>query len=361
MASEIRPFAQEWEDAKEFPRSLFKRMGELGLLGLKFPARYGGQGGDSVADAVLVEELGRCGSAGVAAGIGAHIGIALPPILAFGDERQCERWLKPGIAGTKTAALAVTEPDTGSDVSAIKTFARREGDIYVVNGSKTFITNGVRADIVVTAVRTRADAGHGSLSFLVLERGMPGFTVSRKLEKLGWHASDTAELSFVDVEVPIENRLGEENRGFYLIVENFQWERLLMALSSVGGMDAAFKSALDYSKRRRAFGRPIGSLQAIRHKLAWMAGEIEAARSLTYNALRLFASGGECMREVTMAKLYATEAAVRVSDEAVQIFGGMGYMRECGAERALRDARLGPIGGGTSEIMKEIIGRGYGL
>jgi acyl-CoA dehydrogenase len=358
---EIRPFVREWEEAEEFPRELYNRMGELGFLGLKYPEEYGGQGGDYVHDAVFTEEMARCGSGGVSAGIGAHVAIATPPIFKFGTEEQRQRWLVPAIKGEKVAALAITEPGAGSDVAGIKTFARREDGGYVVNGSKTFITNGVRADLYVTAVKTTQEGGHHGLSFVVLEKGMEGFSVSRKLEKLGWHASDTGELSFQDVEVPEENLLGEENKGFYQIMSNFQWERLSMALGAVGGMQATFERTLAYAKERRAFGRAIGSFQAIRHKLAWMATEIEAARDFTYHALRLFLAGQDALKEVSIAKLYACRAAVRVADEAVQIHGGYGYMREYDVERALRDARLGPIGGGSDEIMKEIIGRQLGL
>jgi acyl-CoA dehydrogenase len=336
-------------------------MGELGFLGLKYPERYGGQGGDYVHDAVLTEEMARCGSGGVSAGIGGHVAIATPPIYKFGTEEQKRRWLVPAIRGEKIAALAISEPGAGSDVAGLKTFARRDNGEYVVNGSKTFITNGVRGDIFVTAVKTTEAGGHHGLSFLVLEREMPGFTVSRKLEKLGWHASDTGELSFQDVRVPAENLLGEENKGFYQIMANFQWERLSMALGAVGGMEATFARTLAYAKEREAFGRQIGRFQAIRHKLAEMATLIEAARDYSYHCLRLFISGQDCLSEVSIAKMFCTEAAVKIADEAVQIHGGYGYMREYDVERALRDARLGPIGGGTSEIMKEIIGRRLGL
>jgi acyl-CoA dehydrogenase len=358
---EIRPHAPEWEKAEEFPRELFTRMGELGFLGLKYPERYGGQGGDYVHDAVLAEELARCGSGGVAAGIGAHVGIATPPIFKFGTEEQKQRWLVPAIKGERIGALAITEPGAGSDVAGLRTFARRDNGEYVVNGAKTFITNGVRADIYVTAVKTLPDGGHRGLSFLVIEKGTEGFEVSRKLEKLGWHASDTGELSFQDARVPAENLLGEENKGFYLIMANFQWERLAMALGAVGGMQATFERTLDYAKERQAFGRAIGSFQAIRHKLAEMATRIEAARDFTYHSFRLFLDGQDCLKEVSIAKLFACRTALEVADEAVQIHGGYGYMREYDVERALRDARLGPIGGGTDEIMKEIIGRQLGL
>jgi acyl-CoA dehydrogenase len=358
VGSEIAPHVPEWEEAREFPRELFLRCGELGFLGLKYPEELGGQGGDYVHDAVWIEELSRSGaSGGVGAGLGGHTGIATPPIFNFGTPEQHERWLRPAIKGEKIGALGITEPGAGSDVASIRTFARKVPGGYVVNGGKTFITNGVRADFLVCAVRTTEEGGHGGLSFLVLERDMPGYEVTGKLEKLGWHSSDTGELSFTDVGIPEENLLGEENRGFYLIMANFAWERLLMALAAVGGMQRVFATTLEYAKQREAFGRPIGRFQAIRHKFAEMSTKIEAARSLTYHALRLFADGGDPIGEVTMAKLFTQRTMVEVADECLQIHGGYGYMREYGVERALRDARLGPIGGGTDEIMKEILGR----
>jgi acyl-CoA dehydrogenase len=361
VETELHPHAQEWEDARWFPNDVFHRMAELGYLGLKYPEEYGGEGGDALHDAVLTEELSRCGSGGLAAGIGAHIGIATPPVFKFGTEDQKQRFLAPAIRGEKIAALGITEPDAGSDVAGIKTFAKRVDGGYVVNGSKTFITNGVRADFVVTAVKTTQEGGHHGLSFLILEKGMEGYSVSGKLEKMGWHASDTGELAFQDVFVPDENLLGEENRGFYLIMANFQWERLLMALGSVGAMQVILEKTIDYAKERHAFGRPIGKHQAIRHKIAGMAVRAETGRALTYNALRLFHEGHDAVKEVTMAKLKTQRDAFDQADDALQVYGGAGYMKEYGIERAARDARLGPIGGGTDEIMKEILGKQLGL
>jgi acyl-CoA dehydrogenase len=358
VETELYPHATEWEDARWFPNEVFKRMAELGYLGLKFPPEYGGDD-DLVADAVLAEELARCGSGGLAAGIGAHIGIALPPIWKFGTEEQKQRYLVPGIRGEKLAALAITEPDTGSDVAAIRTTATKSDGGYVVNGAKMFITGGVRADVLVTAVKTSAEGGHRGISFLIVERG-PGVKASA-LEKLGWHASDTAAITFDDVFVPAENLLGEENQGFYLIMANFQWERLLMALGAVGGMQAAFEKTLTYALERQAFGKPIGQHQAIRHRLAEIAVGIEAARDVTYHALRRHLAGADAVREVTIAKLQTQRTAFDVMDACLQIHGGNGYMAEYEIERAVRDARLGPIGGGTDEIMKEILGRALGL
>jgi acyl-CoA dehydrogenase len=361
VAAELRPHATEWEDAEWFPDEAFTRMAELGFLGLKYPEELGGEGGDHLHDAVLCEELAGCGSGGVAAGIGAHIGIATPPVWKFGTEEQKQRFLVPAIRGERIAALGITEPDAGSDIAGIKTRAERVDGGYVVNGSKTFITNGVRADFVVTAVKTTAEGGHSGLSFLLLERGMEGFTVSKKLDKMGWRASDTAELAFDDVFVPEENLLGQENQGFYLIMANFQWERLLMALGAVGSMQRVIETTVAYALERNAFGREIGHFQAIRHKVAEMALKLEAGRAVTYNALRLFHEGHDAIKEVTMAKLATQRAAFDVADDALQIHGGAGYMAEYEIERVARDLRLGPIGGGTDEVMKEILGKQLGL
>jgi alkylation response protein AidB-like acyl-CoA dehydrogenase len=362
VAKEIAPNVDEWEEAREFPRELYGRCAELGFLGLKFPEELGGQGGTHLHDAIWVEELARSGgSGGVAAGLNAHTSIAMPPIFNFGTEEQKQRWLVPGIAGEKIGALGITEPGAGSDVAGISTFAEKVDGGYVVNGSKTFITNGVRADFLVCAVKTTKDGGHGGISFLVLEREMPGYEVAQKLEKMGWHSSDTGELSFTDVEVPEENLLGDENEGFKLIMANFAWERLLMAIGAVGAMQRLVDVTVSYAQEREAFGRPIGKFQAIRHQIAEMATKAEASRALTYNALRLFHEGQNCIEDVTMAKLVTQRAVLEIADQSLQIHGGYGYMREYGIERAVRDARLGPIGGGTDEVMKEILGKLMGL
>jgi acyl-CoA dehydrogenase len=362
VTAEIAPHVDEWEAAREFPSELFGRCAELGFLGLKFPESYGGQGGDHLHDAVWVEELARAGgSGGVAAGLNAHTSIAMPPIFNFGTEEQKQRWLVPGIAGEKIGALGITEPGAGSDVAAISTTARRDGDRFIVNGAKTFITNGVRADFLVCACKTTAEGGHGGISFLVLEREMPGYEVTSKLEKMGWHSSDTGELAFTDLEVPAENLLGEENGGFKLIMANFAWERLLMAVGAVGAMQRLIDTTVAYALNREAFNRPIGKFQAIRHQIAEMATDAEVARAQTYAALRLFHEGHPCIREVAIAKLLSQRTVLNIADRSLQIHGGYGYMREYGIERAVRDARLGPIGGGTDEIMKEIIVKTMGL
>ena len=362
VETEIAPNVDEWEAAREFPRELYARAGELGFLGLKYPEELGGQGGDYVHDAVWAEELAAAGaSGGVGAGLGAHTGIATPPIFRFGTPDQHERFLRPAIRGERICALGITEPGAGSDVASIRTFARPVDGGYVLNGSKTFITNGVRADYLVCACKTSEGGGHQGISFLILEREMPGYEVTRKLEKMGWHSSDTGELTFTDVEVPAENLLGAQNEGFYLIMQNFAWERLLMALGAVGAMRRLLEVAIDYAGERDAFGRPIGKFQAIRHKIAELGVKAEVGRALAYHALRTYVAGDDAIADVVKAKLYTQRACVEVADECVQILGGYGYMREYGVERALRDARLGPIGGGTDEVMKEILGKRLGL
>ena len=356
---ELAPYADEWERDRWFPDSAIERMGQLGFLGLDKPEAYGGQGGDAVHEAVLAEELARCGSAGVAAGIGAHVAIATPPVWKFGDEGQKQRYVVPSIAGEKIAALGITEPDAGTDVASLRTRAERVEGGWKVSGEKTYITNGVRADFLVAAVRTGGES-HGGISFLIIDTDQAGYSAS-KLEKMGWHASDTALISLDEVFVPEENLLGEEGEGFKLIMANFQWERLFMALGSVAGMERCFEQTLRFAMERKAFGRSIGNFQAIRHKFAEMATRIEAGRAITYHALRRFTAGEDATREVTIAKLKTQRDAFEVADTCLQIHGGAGYMVEYGIERAARDARLGPIGGGTDEIMREILARQSGL
>jgi acyl-CoA dehydrogenase len=360
VEKEISPHAAEWERKEEFPREIMARAGELGLYGMKYPAEVGGSGPDLVADAVVVEELARCGSGGVAACLGAHKDLALLYVYNFGSSEQQGRWLTPGLAGELIGALAVTEPDAGSDVAAVSTRARRRGDDWVINGSKTFITNGAWADFVVVAAKTDSAAGREGLTLFVVEAGTPGFD-RRRLRMLGWRTGQTGELSFRDVRIPDSQRLTEEGGGFAAVMQNFVWERLAMALGAVSGAQRTYELARSYALERTAFGRPVGKFQIWRHRFANMATRIEAARALTYKGLRLVVAGEHPIREVAMAKLYATELAFHVADECVQIHGGYGYVTEFPAERVLRDARLGPIGGGTSEIMKEIIGKSYGL
>ena len=342
---------------------MFGTLAGQGLLGLKYPTALGGQGGDYLHEAVLVEELARIGSGGTAAGIGAHTNIATPPIWKFGTEDLKQRYLVPAIKGEKIGALGITEPGAGSDVAAITTRAERVDGGWVVNGEKTYITNGVRADFIVTAVKskeTTPPARHHDISFLIVDR-CEGVT-SAKLEKLGWHASDTATIAYQDVFVPEENLLGELHEGFKQIMANFQWERLAMALGAVGAMRLAWERTAQFARERQTFGRPLSSHQAIRHKLADLATSAYTAQCVTYDALRRFVAGEEPLKEVTMAKLLTQRACFELMDECLQIHGGAGYMQDGSSpthpiERAARDARLGPIGGGSDEIMREILGR----
>ncbi|MBN2025489.1 MAG: acyl-CoA dehydrogenase family protein [Actinobacteria bacterium] len=360
VENELFPHVEEWEEAEEFPREVYKTLGELGFLGMSYPEEYGGDD-DRLAEAVFHEEVTRCGSAGVASGIGAHIGIAMPQINRFGTPEQKEKYLVPGIRGETIGALGVTEPEAGSDVAGIKSYAVRDGSDWIINGSKTFITNGVRCDWVVALIKTDREKGYSGISQFIIDRGTPGFETSRKLKKLGWKASDTGELAFSDVRVPADALLGSEGSGFFQTMANFVWERLIMSLGAVEGAKLLFELALQYAKERHAFGKPIGKFQAISHMLADMITEIELGRSFTYDVLKMYIEGKEPMKEVAMAKLYTQSMACRVADRALQIYGGYGYMEEYPIARAWRDMRLGPIGGGTDEIMKEIIARSYGL
>jgi citronellyl-CoA dehydrogenase len=360
VVKELAPHAEVWEETT-FPDSVFRRMGELGLLGLSYPERYGGQGGDYFCNLVLAEEMVHSNSGGLAMGVAVHTDMATPPIHLFGTEEQKQRYLVPSIAGEKISCLGITEPDAGSDVSGIRTQAVRDGGDWVINGAKTYITNGHRADYIVLVTKTDANAGHDGISLFIVDMDLPGVVRERRLEKLGMHASDTALLAFQDVRVPADALLGQEGKGFYHIMWELQGERLIGAAGCVAGAQHAFDKTLRYAMERQAFGRSIGSFQATRHKFAEMATKIEAARQLVYTTAWRFADGGYPVREISMAKLYAARVACEVTDECLQIHGGAGYMREYGIERAWRDMRLNRIGAGTDEIMLDVIGRSYGL
>ena len=357
---ELAPHAEEWEETT-FPDWVFKRMGELGLLGLDKPERYGGQGGDYYTSLVLAEEIVHARSGGLAMGIAVHTDMAMPPILKFGTEEQKQEWVVPAIAGDKILCLGITEPDAGSDVAGIKTRAVRDGGEYVINGSKTYITNGHRADMIVLVTKTDPDAGYDGFTLFLVPMDAPGVVREKKLEKLGMHASDTALLAFQDVRVPDTAVLGQVGKGFYHIMWELQGERLIGAAGAVAGAQRCFDQTLQYAQERSAFGRPIGRFQVIRHKFAEMATKIETARQMVYaNAWRV-ENGEYPVREISMAKLYASRIAVEVADECIQIHGGAGYMKEYGVERVWRDMRLNRIGAGTDEIMLDVIGRSYGL
>jgi alkylation response protein AidB-like acyl-CoA dehydrogenase len=360
VVKELTPHAAEWEETT-FPDSVFDRMGELGFLGLSMPEEYGGQGGDYYCNLVLAEEITRAESGGLAMGVAVHTDMATPPVHLFGTEEQKQRYLVPAIAGQKISCLGITEPDAGSDVSGIKTRAVRDGDDYVINGSKTYITNGHRADFIVLVTKTDPDAGYDGFTLFLVDMDSPGVIREKKLEKLGMHASDTALLAFQDVRVPADAVLGEVGKGFYHIMWELQGERLIGAAGAVAGAQGVFEKTLQYAQERSAFGRQIGKFQVIRHKFAEMATKIEAARQMTYTTAWRFQNGEYPVREISMAKLYASRIAVEVADECIQIHGGAGYMKEYGIERVWRDMRLNRIGAGTDEIMLDVIGRSYGI
>jgi acyl-CoA dehydrogenase len=361
VESEIAPHVDAWEAAGGFPRSLWRRCGELGLLGLGHDDVVGGTPSADVFHLlVLAEELAigaRCG------GVGATLMttyIATPPVRLLGTAEQQRRFLPRVIAGEWVAALGITEPDAGSDVAGIRTRAVRRGDVWVVNGTKTFITCGAGADWVATAVRT-GEPGHGGISLLVIPTDTPGFSVVRKLDKMGWRCSDTAELAFQDCAVPAENLLGRENEGFKAIMANFQTERLMLATLAWAGAALALREATEYARARHAFGGPLSEKQVIRHKLARMATLVDVAREYVRRVAYRFRGGDDCTTEVSMAKNFAYEAAASVIDDAVQIHGGAGFMTGTVVERLYRDHRVLGIGGGTQEIMNEIIARRMGL
>src|SRR2546430_5194467 len=357
---ELAPHADEWEQTT-FPDWVFNRMGELGFLGLDKPEKYGGQGGDYFSAMVLGEAIGAANCGGLAMGVAVQTDMAMPPILAFGTEEQKQEWVVPAIRGEKILCLGITEPDAGSDVKGIKTRAVRDGDDYVIKGSKTFITNGHRAHVIVLVTKTDPDAGYDGFSLFLVPMDTPGVIREKKLQKLGMHSSDTALLAFEDVRVPASALLGQEGKGFYHIMWELQGERMIGSAGSLAGAQRCFDRTLEYAKQREAFGKAIGHFQVIRHKFAEMATKIEAARQLVYMTAWRFANGEYPVREISMAKLFSSRVAVEVADECIQIHGGAGYMKEYNVERVWRDMRLNRIGAGTDEIMLEVIGRSYGL
>ena len=356
----VLPHIDEWEEAGEIPREIHRLAAEAGILGIGYPEKFGGVGeGDVFMKIAASEELMRSTSGGFVASLGSH-DIALPPVVKWAKPALRDRVANDVLSGQKIASLAITEPGGGSDVANLQTRAVREGDYYRINGSKTFITSGVRADYYTVAVRTGGE-GHAGISLLLVERDTPGFSVGRKLKKMGWWASDTAELFFDDCKVPVENLIGVENAGFIAIMSNFLSERLALSIMAYMTAQMALEEAQRYVTEREAFGRKIGKFQVIRHKLVDMATKVEIAREYTYRVASLIQAGKNPIKEVAMAKNFSTEVADFVTNEAVQIFGGMGYMRESRVERLYRDSRILSIGGGTTEIMKELIGKQMGL
>ena len=352
---EIKPFVDEWEEQGEFPRGLYRKAGDAGILGIGYPEVYGGSGGDIFVKIASSEELMRCGSGGIAAGLGS-LDISIPHILALGTEEQKSRFVPPVLRGDKISALGVTEPDAGSDVANIRTRAVLKDGHYVVNGSKMYITSGARADQLTCAVRTGGE-GFKGISLLVIEADTPGYAVSGKLRKMGWWTSDTAQIFFDDCRIPRENLLGREGQGFYGIMENFQHERLQLAVMANMTAQLALEESLKYSRQREAFGRSLTGFQVTRHKLADMATLVEASREFVYRVAAKIGAGKNQVKEISMAKNFSCMVSDKVTYDAVQLHGGAGYMRESLVERLYRDNRILSIGGGTQEIMKEIIAK----
>jgi acyl-CoA dehydrogenase len=364
VEKEVTPHVAEWEAAGQIPKTFWRRLGELGFLGLEFPTEYGGAGGDFLSSVVLGEEMARCRSGGVAFSVLVHTDMSSPWLTRYGTDAQKRKYLPGIISGETVCALGITEPGTGSDMAALATRAVRKGDRYLLTGSKIFITNGVYGDLYFVAARTGAgtpERRHDGISMFLVERGWPGFTVSRKLDKMGMRASDTAELSFHECPVSAENLLGVEGRGFQQLAAGLQRERIMAAVLALSGAAQALEDTVAYIRERHAFDGPLSQKQVLRHRVADMATDIEAARQLLYHAAGLYNAGQDCVTEVSMAKLFCTEVANRVAYQAVQLHGGYGYMSEFPVEGFFRDVRLWTIASGTSEIMKEIIAKRLAL
>ena len=361
VEKELRPHAEEWEEAKDFPDWVFHRMGELGFLGLHAPVEYGGAGGDYLTMVVLAEEMARCGSGGVGMAISVQAEFVAPPIAKFGTHEQKERWLRPLVTGESIGALGITEPDAGSDVAGIRTRAIRDGDEYVVNGRKTYITNGVRADVLLLVAKTDPSQRHTGISLFLVDTATPGFHVTRRLEKVGMWPSDTAELLFDDMRVPAENLLGEEGRGFHQIMWELQGERLAAAAGACAGAQLTLDQTIEYVQQREAFGQRIADFQSTKHKIAEMQTQIDAARALVYETAWRVERGEYPVKEITESKLLATRVHFEVADTCLQLHGGIGYMMETPVQRAWRDSRLARIGAGADEVMLDYIAKAMGV
>jgi alkylation response protein AidB-like acyl-CoA dehydrogenase len=358
---ELRPHADEWERDEDFPDEVFRRMGELGFLGLHFPHEYGGQGGDYLTMLVLAEEMARCGSGGVSMAVSVQCEYVTPPILKFGTEEQKQRWLTPAVAGRKIGALGITEPGAGSDVAGIATKAIRDGDEYVVNGRKIFITNGCRADFLLLVAKTSPELRHDGISLFLVDTDTPGFHVTRRLEKVGMLTSDTAELLFEDMRIPAANLLGEEGQGFRHIMWELQGERLSAAAGACAGAQHVLEQTIEYVQSREAFGRRVSDFQSTKHKFAEMQTLVDAARALTYETAWRVQQGEYPVQQITEAKLFATRIHFQVADTCLQLHGGYGYMKEFAVQRAWRDSRLARIGAGADEVMLDYIARQMGV
>ena len=358
VEEEIKPRALQWEQDGMVPRDVLRRMGELGFLGIRYPAEYGGSDMDTLATVVLAEELGRSTFSGVAITVLVHTDMASVHLYNAGSQALKDRFMPDVIAGRKIVAVGVTEPGAGSDVKGIRTTARRDCDSYVLNGAKMFITNGVHADLYCIAANTNPDMRPSQrISMLLVEKGTPGLRVGRALDKQGWRSSDTAELLFEDCRIPATNLLGEEGRGFYAIMRNFQNERIVIGAMAMGEAQAAIEITLDWVTQRQTFGAPLWSRQTIRHRMAMLAAKVEAGRQLVYHAAWLVTQGIDATKEVSMVKAYCGELVNEVMYTCLQFHGGMGYMRESTIERMSRDARVQSIGGGTTEVMLEEVAK----
>jgi acyl-CoA dehydrogenase len=358
VEEEIKPHALQWEQDGMVPRDVLRRMGELGFFGIRYPAEYGGSEMDTLATVVLAEELGRSTFSGVAITVLVHTDMASVHLFNGGSQALKDRFMPDVVAGNKIVAVGVTEPGAGSDVKGIRTTARRDGDSYVLNGAKMFITNGVHADLYCVAAISNPEMRPSQrISMFLVEKATPGFRVSRALDKHGWRSSDTAELLFEDCRVPAANLLGEEGQGFYAIMRNFQNERIVIGAMAMGEAQAAIEITLDWVTQRQAFGAPIWSKQTIRHRLAMLAAKVEAGRQLVYHAAWLVTQGVDATKEVSMVKAYCGELVNEVMYDCVQFHGGMGFMRESPIERMSRDARVQSIGGGTTEVMLEEVAK----
>ena len=355
---EIVPRAAPWEDAGMVPRAVMRQMGELGYLGVRYPEAYGGSGLDTVYSAILAEELGRSTYGGYAVTVTVHTDMASPHLANFGTPEQLQRYLPALIRGEKVCAVAVTEPDAGSDVAGIRTRAVRDGDHWVINGSKMFITNGVHGDLYFVGAKTDLTAkGSRGISIFIVEKGTPGFRVGRALKKSGWLCSDTAELVFENCRIPAANLLGGENKGFYQIMRNFQNERMVIGAQAMGEAARAIEMTVDYVRERKAFGATLWDKQAIRQRLAMRAAQVEAGRALVYHAAWLDAQGKDCVKEVSMVKALCGELVNEVLYDCQQFHGGFGYMHETTIARMVRDARVEAIGGGATEVMLEEVAK----
>ncbi|MCZ2441241.1 MAG: acyl-CoA dehydrogenase family protein [Burkholderiales bacterium] len=358
IAREIVPYADAWEDAGMVPREVMRQMGELGYLGIRYPEQYGGSGLDTVYSAILAEELGRSTYGGYAVTVTVHTDMASPHLANFGTPEQLQRYLPALIRGERVCAVAVTEPDAGSDVAGIRTRAVRDGDDWVLDGSKMFITNGVHGDLYFVGAKTDPTAkGSRGISIFIVEKGTPGFRVGRALKKSGWLCSDTAELVFENCRIPAANLLGGENKGFYQIMRNFQNERMVIGAQAMGEAARAIEMTVDYVRNRKAFGATLWDKQAIRQRLAMRAAQVEAGRALVYHAAWLDAQGKDCVKEVSMVKALCGELVNEVMYDCQQFHGGFGYMRDSAIERMVRDARVEAIGGGATEVMLEEVAK----